>query len=110
MPLTTPAGDTAREASVSPAAAPAPLVFRQSAAAPDRAEQTAPGADDTGIPTVHTTRRIQPAQTVSPAGQSAVRHAAAAAALSADEVEKLTEKVYRSIEKRLKTEKMRRGM
>ena len=110
MPLTTPAGDTAREASVSPAAAPVPLVFRQSAAAPDRAEQTALGADDTGIPTVHTTRRIQPAPTASPAGQSAVRHAAAVAALSADEVEKLTEKVYRSIEKRLKTEKMRRGM
>lgn len=86
--------------------------------APAAPMTSAPGTSSwapEGIRTVHRTRTVQretkqetpSTVTVRLPGQSAV---SAAADIGPAEVERIAEKVYRQIEERLRSEKMRRGM
>ncbi len=113
-------GTATRQPSV-PAGSPAPMELRRGAApaAPSAPMASAPGNsswEPGGIRTVHRTRTVRTETkqetpstvTVRLPGQSTVP--AAAGAIGPAEVERIAEKVYRQIEERLRSEKMRRGM
>ena len=113
-------GTATRQPSV-PAGSPAPMELRRGAApaAPSAPMASAPGNsswEPGGIRTVHRTRTVRTETkqetpstvTVRLPGQSTAP--AAAGAIGPAEVERIAEKVYRQIEERLRSEKMRRGM
>lgn len=113
-------GTATRQPSV-PAGSPAPMELRRgdAPAAPSAPMASAPGNsswEPGGIRTVHRTRTVRTETkqetpstvTVRLPGQSTVP--AAAGAIGPAEVERIAEKVYRQIEERLRSEKMRRGM
>lgn len=113
-------GTATRQPSV-PAGSPAPMELRRGAApaAPSAPMASAPGIsswEPGGIRTVHRTRTVRTETkqetpstvTVRLPGQSTAP--AAAGAIGPAEVERIAEKVYRQIEERLRSEKMRRGM
>lgn len=113
-------GTVTRQPSV-PAGSPAPMELRRGAApaAPSAPMASAPGNsswEPGGIRTVHRTRTVRTETkqetpstvTVRLPGQSLAP--AAAGTIGPAEVERIAEKVYRQIEERLRSEKMRRGM
>lgn len=113
-------GTATRQPSV-PAGSPAPMELRRGAApaAPSAPMASAPGIsswEPGGIRTVHRTRTVRTETkqetpstvTVRLPGQSLAP--AAAGTIGPAEVERIAEKVYRQIEERLRSEKMRRGM
>lgn len=113
-------GTATRQPSV-PAGSPAPMELRRGAApaAPSAPMASAPGNaswESGGIRTVHRTRTVRTETkqetpstvTVRLPGQSLAP--AAAGTIGPAEVERIAEKVYRQIEERLRSEKMRRGM
>lgn len=113
-------GTATRQPSV-PAGSPAPMELRRGAApaAPLAPMASAPGNsswEPGGIRTVHRTRTVRTETkqetpstvTVRLPGQSLAP--AAAGTIGPAEVERIAEKVYRQIEERLRSEKMRRGM
>lgn len=113
-------GTATRQPSV-PAGSPAPMELRRGAApaAPSAPMASAPGIsswEPGGIRTVHRTRTVRTETkqetpstvTVRLPGQSTAP--AAAGTIGPAEVERIAEKVYRQIEERLRSEKMRRGM
>lgn len=113
-------GTVTRQPSV-PAGSPAPMELRRGAApaAPSAPMASAPGNsswEPGGIRTVHRARTVRTETkqetpstvTVRLPGQSTAP--AAAGAIGPAEVERIAEKVYRQIEERLRSEKMRRGM
>lgn len=113
-------GTATRQPSV-PAGSPAPMELRRGAApaAPSAPMASAPGNsswEPGGIRTVHRTRTVRTETkqetpstvTVRLPGQSLAP--AAAGTIGPAEVERIAEKVYRQIEERLRSEKMRRGM
>lgn len=113
-------GTAIRQPSV-PAGSPAPMELRRGAApaAPSAPMASAPGNsswEPGGIRTVHRTRTVRTETkqetpstvTVRLPGQSLAP--AAAGTIGPAEVERIAEKVYRQIEERLRSEKMRRGM
>lgn len=113
-------GTATRQPSV-PAGSPAPMELRRGAApaAPSAPMASAPGNsswEPGGIRTVHRTRTVRTETkqetpstvTVRLPGQSTAP--AAVGAIGPAEVERIAEKVYRQIEERLRSEKMRRGM
>lgn len=113
-------GTATRQPSV-PAGGPAPMELRRGAApaAPSAPMASAPGNsswEPGGIRTVHRTRTVRTETkqetpstvTVRLPGQSLAP--AAAGTIGPAEVERIAEKVYRQIEERLRSEKMRRGM
>ena len=113
-------GTATRQPSV-PAGSPAPMELRRGAApaAPSAPMVSAPGNsswEPGGIRTVHRARTVRTETkqetpstvTVRLPGQSLAP--AAAGTIGPAEVERIAEKVYRQIEERLRSEKMRRGM
>lgn len=113
-------GTATRQPSV-PAGSPAPMELRRGTApaAPSAPMASAPGIsswEPGGIRTVHRTRTVRTETkqetpstvTVRLPGQSLAP--AAAGTIGPAEVERIAEKVYRQIEERLRSEKMRRGM
>lgn len=113
-------GTATRQPSV-PAGSPAPMELRRGAApaAPSAPMASAPGNsswEPGGIRTVHRARTVRTETkqetpstvTVRLPGQSLAP--AAAGTIGPAEVERIAEKVYRQIEERLRSEKMRRGM
>lgn len=100
-----------------PAGSPAPMELRRT---PVPAQSTAPTGSaewqSDGIRTVHRTRTVHRETIQQPTTDATVRlpgetlSASVSRTLGPAEVERIADKVYRQIEERLRSEKMRRGM
>ena len=91
----------------------APMELRRAPSAP--AAKAAGAADAAeGIPTVRRTRKAPRAVTQTPAAAPVPGAAASGAPVQLEmppaEIERIADKVYRQIETRLRSEKMRRGL